>query len=838
MLENSNLLIIKKFSGRNFRENKLRNFVLILTVIITTAMILTMNIMITNMVNSMERTYQKQAGTNAHVLFTNINADDVKKINNFNEVAESGNNILLGNVIDNDGVDMDLEIRSLDTTYAMHTFTEPDQGTAPTNDNEIVLSMSVLKRLGISPSLGEYITLNWKSALGNDKIEEKEFCLVGYWFEGSEAEEGYAWVSNTEVVDVKDAAIETSVMFKKSSDIESMTQQIADNLELSSEQYEVNWAYDSNTLKTVQMETLLYRIAILLIFVSGILLLFNIMQISVKLDIKLYGRMRTLGSSARQIRGVVYSQMLIIGLIGIPLGLLLGERLGRFIVSGELAVYFAETEIKLQIADFVSTIGIMAAAIFISGILPARTASKVSPTELLREDNSFGFTRKNERNSPGLPMLFQLSLANIGRNKVRSAISIGFMALGLVMLSCVYVVKESFDIEKYMAELSISDYSISDKALADEKSVYESNEMNVPDSLIDEIEKIDGITENGRLLSKEVKMKLSDNVIEHITSYYEANNGEIIDYMAFDVNWSKGYQSAVESKEYTATIFGIDGLAVESIVQGERLLQGSYDSSKFFSGNYAIAQGIYDPSVNSTEQPTYQVGDVLSIDGKEFEIMAVVEAPAPIMEGKGSDAAAFTLSFFIPSTTFQDIYPESGIRKIYFNVNAIGRVNVESYLENQDNKQLAITSENILKENYEKETKAMLAVQILVSSMVFGIGLLNMINSMITATTVRRKEFAIMQSLGMTKKQLRALLFFEGMSHAIITLLLAYFFSLLIISTIIKAYLVGQWSATYQLTITPLLICTPIIIGVSLAVPMLCFNQIAKESPVNRLKRL
>jgi len=825
-----NLRLLRKFTIRNIRENKLRNLVMILTIVITTALILTILTMTSAMDEGMKDTFKRRAGTNAHMVLSDIGTDQAEQVLHVNGVEEAGSKQLLGHVLEVEGIETSMDVLVMDEIYAKHNFLEPDYGAMPIKNDEIVLSAETLNQLGIPVQIGESVTLKWE---GSGSFVEKKCKVVGYWT-GTAHEKAGIWMSAEGMGDIKPLAYNATIFFSEEGNIDDISEKVIASLGLASDQYSINWAYDSNTLQSLNREKVLYYAAIMIILVSGGLILFNIMQISVKFDIKLYGRMRTLGSGSVQIKGVVLCQIFFIGIIGILAGLILGYGFGKYITAREVSDSFPNVIVLIRQDNIFITASLVLVAIFISGIIPARTASKVSTTEILKEDNSFGFTNKNEKRWPGLPFLFQLSLSSLGRNKTRSVLSIGFMALGLIMLSCVYATNKSFDINKYKKELSISDYSIVHTSFIEEKSIYDPNGMTLPESVAKDIDEMEGVTEKGYVMSREVNLNLPDDVLQYVTSYYEANEGEIIDYMSYDVNWGNGYQKMVESGNCKGIIYGVDGLVADSLIINEGLLQGSYDEDKFHEGSYAIAQGIYDPS--STNQPTYQVGDTIELSGKEFEIMAVVEAPAPITEGKKSAEAAFSLSFFIPSGEFLSIYGDRGIRKVYFNVNSIGEKNVEKYLQGQNNEEITVASERSLEEKYKRETKAMMFIQVLVSIVIFGIGLINLINTMITATTTRRKEFGIMQSLGMTKKQLRTLLLFEGMNYAIVTLLISYFLSLLLISTVVKKYLESQWSATYHLVLDPLLICTPVIFIITLAIPLLCYLQIVREPPVKRLE--
>ena len=116
-----------------------------------------------------------------------------------------------------------------------------------------------------------------------------------------------------------------------------------------------------------------------------------------------------------------------------------------------------------------------------------------------------------------------------------------------------------------------------------------------------------------------------------------------------------------------------------------------------------------------------------------------------------------------------------------------------------------------------------------ISLIIAFVGILNFVNSMVTAIVSRQKEFAMIQSIGMTKRQLRRMLIDEGLYYAGSTLLAAY-----VLGTVAVA--VGDWTATFHFTLLPLVICTPILIAFAIVIPYICFKNLEKQSIVERLR--
>lgn len=93
------------------------------------------------------------------------------------------------------------------------------------------------------------------------------------------------------------------------------------------ERVSINEAYGTATVSLSSILPLVAGIGV--IFIAGYLLIYNVFYISIAQDIRFYGMLKTLGTTARQIRKIVYKKAVRLSLVGIPLGLLLGWPIGR-----------------------------------------------------------------------------------------------------------------------------------------------------------------------------------------------------------------------------------------------------------------------------------------------------------------------------------------------------------------------------------------------------------------------------------------------------------------------------------------------------------------------------
>lgn len=782
----------------------------------------------------MEWHYLKQNGNTSQFMILHVPKDSIDEIRKNNNVEELGQSICIGNADNEEFNDRPSEIRYADAIYAEYALSLPIQGRMPEKGNEIAVDTSVLNDLGKENTLGTNIDIEWTDSEGQK--QSKEFKVVGIWEENVTCPTRILWVSEDNIGYLNKSYMDIAFNSKNAQLTDSELSDIASDLQVGKENVVSNWIYNNNVQKQFISETFVYKIGIILILVCGFLIIYNIMEISIASDSKLYGRIKAMGSTPAQVRFSVVYQYFIDVLIGIPMGLVLGYFLGSSVVPNIIISLESELAVYTNASDFVITAALVFVVVMIASVRPAFHACSVNPTDLLSEESNLNFSGKTHRRSPGLPALFDLSLSNLGRYWKRNIIAIVLLTVGLISLSCVYVINHSFDINKYMEEIALSDVTITERTLVDSWGEYDSQGETINEELITNLETTGGIVERGTLYSQDVSIQVSRQVYNNVIEYYEADGGKKLEYMQKDANWIKGYNTFKDTNSCVATVFGIDGLANDKISSKERIINGTVDKEKFLSGDYVIAQGYMSDSGDDELQPTYNVGDKMLINDRQFEVMAVVEAPYPITKGKTNPGAEFNMTFFISSGNFLEMFPEDTPRKLFLNIEENKVQEIENALKPYVESGVPVETKNTIREHYMNETKSATLLQDLVSFMILVIGIVNLINVIITSTTARKKEFAMMQSIGMTKKQLRCLLVMESANISVITLLLSYFFSMLLISTALKTYLDTQWTATYHFTIIPLLVLTPILILLPVLVSICCFNHMQKTDIVEQLQ--
>lgn len=823
---------IRKLANRNIIEHKFRHALNIIVVMCLTIFISAFEIVSSSTYSNVEEDYLKQNGNASQIQAFDVPLESFEnfKMDNIEEIGQS---VYIGNAVNDEFRNRPSELRYADSNYAEYMFSLPIQGRMPENKNEIAVDRSVLEDLEKDATLGTDITIYW---LDEDKKEQSQtFEVVGIWEENSLYTTRNLWVSK-DFIKKMNTNIDLAFNLKSGKVNNKTLDEVAEKLQIEEEQVISNWVYEDNVQKQIRLETLVYKIGASFILLCGFLILYNIIAISIASDRKLYGRIKTLGASPKQVKLSVFYQYFFDVLIGIPLGLALGYILGSKMVPVVITSLDNDIHVYADVKNFISTILLILLVVFVSGIRPAYRACAVDPSDILSEENNLNFRGKTHRRSPGVPALFELSLSNLVRYPKRNVIAIILLTVGLVLTSCVYVINHSFDISKYMAEIALSDITITEKTLVESWGEYNPKGNTITKEFMEKLEASGDILEQGVLYSQDISLQTSETAYNNVIQYYEQNKCERLKYMEQDVAWTEGYQSFKQTGKCTATIFGIDGLLNDKITDKNRIIDGTIDKEKFLSGKYMIAQGYSSDSGEYELQPTYNVGDKISLNGKEFEIMAIAEVPYPITEGKTNPGSEFNLTFYVPSSSFLEMYPENTPRKWFLNVEKGKENEMENILKPYMEKGVPIETEKTIEQNYNNATKSATLLQNIVSIMILVIGIVNFANVIIISVTSRKKEFAMMQSIGMTKKQLRLLLMMEGINISIITLIISYFLSLVTICVGVSAYLQTQWTATYHFSITPLLIVTPVLIILPIVISLICFQRIQKIEIIERLQ--
>lgn len=841
---------ISVLAKRIFRQNKGRNMVAALAILLTTLMFTTLFTLSQSMNKNLIEMAFRQTGYDAQASFKSITEEQAGKIAAHPEVAEAGYSIVVGLGQGNALAGRQVEVRYGDETYAKHSFAKPSTGRMPEKAEEIAADTIILDRLGIPHELGQHITLEWTADSAEEKSRISEFTLCGFWEGNESVYASMAWVSRDfaeEAVaktgrsraDAPSSQIAGICMAQVSlyddSNIEAAMDRILEDTGLTGLEYSVNLAYDPDINRMAAQETLPMYLGMILVFASGYLIIYNIFQISVITDIQFYGRLKTLGTTARQLRKLIYGQAVRLCLLGIPAGMLLGYLLGVVLVPALVQMPDASPSASPLI--FTGSALFAAGTALISCMRPAKIAGKVSPIEALRynEVQKRGRVFNKRSKNPGLSAM---AWSNLGRNRKRTVTVICSLTLGLTLMSALYAKNAAYDMEKYLADLSLGDYQIDEVTSEEYIKGYDPCGDTLNEELIARVEKLPGLEGTGFVYSHETQIDVKEQTIANLKEYY--TDDILADWGAYEPKGPESLQEVIDQKRAAATVYGMDGIALEAYCRKEHVLSGSYDEKKFATGRYVLAAGIAVQKEEGKVLPAPSVGDTVQIEGTDYTVMAVLDNLNVITQGaqEGGADSRYYFKFIIPTETFRDSWPENTPRKLFFNVDDEHLEAAQEMLDRyqtEKGRTLPVTTRQSMAWQYEREMRSGAVTGNVISMVIALVGVLNFVNSIVTSIVSRKKEFAMMQSIGMTKKQLCRLLVYEGMDYALITLLITYAVSSFIVGVFVRAMVEGGFTA-FRFTLLPLVICTPVLILFAVIVPYLCFRNLEKDSLVERLR--
>lgn len=843
---------VRVLKQRLFQKNKGRNLVAVLAILMTTMMFATLFTLAQSMSENLVEMTFRQTGYDAQVSFKSITSEQAKMLANHPDVKDVGESTVLGLAENKALSGKQVEIRWADESYASHSFCMPTTGHLPEKENEAALDTLTLKRLGVEPKLGETVTLEWRKDLSDPEAEtvSSTFTLSGFWEGNESVYASMAWVSNAYMDTMLENGAESikdgnvfgmhmaQVTLHNDRKIENTMEQVLSDTGLTDLEYHVNLAYSPEMGATALQETLPMYLGMVLVFLAGYLIIYNIFQISVTADVQFYGKLKTLGMTTKQIKKLIFGQSNLLCLIGIPAGLLLGWLLGMVLVPAFTGIIEGESRVSASPVIFIGSAVFAWLTVLISCLRPARLAGKVSPVEALRMNDADGKSKKSKRKKEQTS-LASMAWANLGRNKKRTITVVCSLTLGLVLLSCFYAKNAAFDMEKYLANLTIADFELSDVTSEDYIGGYNPKGDTLNETLVKTLESFEGVESTGHQYSAQFTWKMDQQTAKNLQGFYTEEM--LADWSTYDPSGAEEFHKAVDTGEMSAVIFGMDGIPLEAVTQEAYIMEGAFDAEAFASGNYVLAVG---PAIEQDEVypslPAPSVGSTIELEGKSYEVMAVVYPLMPIDDGASEMGApaSMEIHFILPTEAFQAQWPENTLRRLFVNVDD-GHVDkmqewIETYMEHEDSS-LPVASRKTMAEQYERETRSSAVMGNAISIIIALVGVLNFINSMVTAIVSRRREFAMIQSVGMTKRQLCRMLVYEGLYYAGITLAASYLISAVAVGVGIRAMVEGGFT-TFHFTLLPLMICTPILLIFAILIPYLCFKNLEKQSIVERLR--
>lgn len=842
MFNVSNKKAISKLSRESFKGNKTRNIIAIIAIALTAMMFTALFTISGGVIENIQKQTMRQAGGDGMAVVKYITDEEYNNIKDHKLIKEiSYNRAICDDVYNIELIKRRAEVYYMDDIGMKLGFIELSGGHKPKKVNEIIMDTTAIEMLGIKKEVGSKVNLTMN--VHNKKVK-REFVLCGWWeadpvFNVSIMVTSRSYVDKyiDELYNLYDAngsltgAINSYIMFDNSFNIEGKLEKVITESGYSLNENDknfvesnVNWSYMSSNFDPISATIVI--LVILLIVLTGYLIIYNIFQISVINDVRFYGLLKTIGTTSKQIKKIIKKQAFMLSLIGIPIGLIFGYFIGTKFVpifmssitnSSGYEYHTSANPIVFLLSGIFTFITVR-----ISTKKPSRIASKISPVETVKyTENASNYKRKkNKKNSAKIS---SMARSNLGRNKKKTVIMIISMALSIVLVTVVYSLSISFDMDKYLSTFVDTDFIIGHADYFNYN--YRGPENEVSKSFIEYVNSLDGFEEGGKIY---------------------ANIRDVECFSVEDKENKKDFNLAYD-KNHMSAVYGMDNLPLKRL----KVIEGEIDYEKLKTGDYILEGVKLDDNHNPIKEDShFNVGDSVVLHNykgksnnidkrkyttRKFKIMAKVE----MNNYTNTCMSWFEYSYYLPSSVYKTMVENPGVMSYSFNVRDDKEEKAEKVILNytQNNEKLMnYSSKGTHVREFEDLKNTLIMVGGLLSLVVGIVGILNFFNSMLTSIITRKREFAILQSIGMTNAQLKKMLVYEGFYYVFYVCLFGGIFSIIFSLTVVKALANLFWFTTYKFTVLPIFLMIPLFFIIGLILPFVMSSIVNRQSIVERLR--
>lgn len=844
MLSNNNLQICFCLVFQDLRFHKLKNFLLLLAVTLITALYVFVFLLGSSVKGSILLTHQYTYGSTNHILYTGLTDSQADAIAQHPDIKSTVRLNTVGQLSSEAIGNRTVKLSVTEQDYAKSVLSIPTTGDFPESGGEIALDVFTMDSLGIAHELNQKIMLSWIDFNGFEQTSE--FILCGWWESPTNFTEACAWITNGYAEYLSSGYnndsthnVTLGVMLHQPANLEIQSRLIVEDLGISVEGFTTNFAYNDVRKENANNEAVTYYIISLLVVICGFLMIYSILHVAIEQNTHYFTKLKTLGMSPRQILWMQLEHGTLLCLIGLLPGWLTGFCL-HYIVT---PLIISDT-IQNPAVNFLSMWPFWLSALLTWGttllafFVPIFKISNMTPAETLHTMQS-----KMSSGKPDVKArhntIFRLALDTLRRNMKSTLLSLFSLYLAILLLCVSWISFISYDENIYMKAASPWDYSIADGSACFNLQRYNQNNICITEETIKDLQTRPEVTSVSAIKTHELKLKASTELIAAASDFYNTKEDNKItrgESMSGNPDWCAGLERLKTNGDYIGIIIGIEGIYLDYILNMYPLIDGSFDSALFDSGSYVLMA-----EASSQEMSTLPADSEITLGSRTFQVMASIHDGSSFINGSNSPEAEFSYRYYIPIHTFNEMFPDQkGIRQLAVNIDHTMQAEFEEYLrayEQSLNHGLSVTMRSQHQKNFQAARITAQLTNMIIGIVLLIIGLLNFMNMLVTKTVVRKKEFAIYESLGMTVSQLKQLLLLEGLLHAALLtfILIPATFLVTWLGMPVIQFTMNTWCFTYRYCLAPLWFSIPLIVLSAVAVQLCCLRLVIRGSITERL---
>ena len=781
----------------NLKSSKAKSVLICITIMLTTTLLTSVGIICNNWLKTNKAATIEYSGS-FEGIYKRVNKDKLDIIKNNASIDQYGIYKAIGT---SQYEDSNLGLIYADNTIKNMANIKFEDGTMPEKENEIAIESGYLNLLNNGAKIGDKIKLSYES-LSTGEIKEKEFILSGILQTSdiSKAQKSYSAIISksyfvSEEVDenTKYNVYINIVKPKKltADEVKESILSIAKNMGI--EEYDVRINTDYINASNPDPQVIAGGIVVaLIIILSSMLVIYSIFYVSVINKVHEYGKLRAVGATKHQIRKIILREGFILSCISIPLGIALGYLIGQVVILKALKMdRYGVGGMNIFIAIGVAVITVI--SVLLSLLKPMKMACNISPVEAMRYDGND--SKQKKRKGYEEINLKKITFANLSRNKKRTVITLLSLSLSGILFIVASTIMNCMNPENMAKDHSLGDITV----YLDNYDWNEDGSNNLYD------------IQANNPLGKEMCERL-----ENIPGVKK-------------INMEKSAWASIDIGAGEKNLEDIQGFDKEFYDElSEHLVEGEINKEALESGeglvythpSYAKEIGI---KVGSTQVIT--IYDGKDSYKKEFTVLALVDIGGA--------------SIRIPESVMDSLIKTDTTIRVGLEIKKDMLKSVEEEIKNiTDNDEYL--SYGTLEDSIETYKKSMAITSVLIYSLVIiigVIGLMNLINTMITSIITRKRELGILQAIGLSDKQLVKMLQIEGLFYTVGTLLITLTLgNILGYIAVIIFRNTGASYAIYDYPLTQTIIMIVAITLVQILITYMVTNNFKKDSLVDRIR--
>ena len=719
--ENDTSAITKKLAKESLKSEKRRNFMIIIAISLAAFLM--------SMCGTLFFAFQESQNNMAtfQASYDNLTEDKIEKLRHQPEIEMVASLYNLGEIKMPEGYSLYLAYMDDAACYiARNQFTLKD-GTMPSKENEIAVDREMVNKYFSNTAIGDEISfqINGKS---------QDFVISGITESSTESQGNYScYISKSFVENSSNynpAKYQSYVCFADadSTSKEILKERIASIGKEIGADYSLSFLFFRENMG-LSFENILTFVSLsVLVLFAGITVIQSIFRISINEKIRNFGQLRTLGTTALQIKKMINYESRYLSWLGIPPGIVLGAIVGTVLGSNEFSSGFSPINIPFVMIGVSIICTLM---VKLSVRKPLKIAATTSPIEAVRyiayRNAPMQSRKHNKKISP-----YSLALLNLGRDKKKTASTLLSLIFGGLLLfisasAAVSNTPEQFVREKFFVNGGSFRIYLSEESVGKNEA---NNSLN--ESLREELLNTKGIQKI---------IPLRDSVgMCHYSINGNATEGmcDIISVQSTEGNFSFVEQHLIDGQmpKNQFEVLLTDGYMELGVTKGTPIkITNSGEEIE------CIVSGFFDKSFVGTENGTDAIDPANLIITQE------------LAQQLFTNTENFAYSWeIITDKTYNDEIESAIQQKI-----------------TSKEKGLSICSYNDVVEYMESSMNLLFGSLQMLSLLILLFGIINLINMTLSNHQARKQEISTLRSVGLSLKQLYRSLITEGLLYVLVS---------------------------------------------------------------------